>query len=276
VGPVQRNVLPRRDVLSLRHEVAVSETQPGWLPCPNCGRTHRVPTAEALEKFHASIKRVWWGTNSDGCPVYTNGIAEDALGLSPFIRGWGGDHGYYVTSEYEKAIVTEIVKAIDWDRIQYVKGTFDVPFNWGDRPGMMFDSRLLLSTEVHAELLRMCYRSVSDEEFDKFCEWLQKSKPEKEPERPRGQPAGPTFLRYDVSGAPVASDDKVGFDLDRIDDIWNGSIHNLENMGIKAGTLKVSEDWELSFIFDSGVRLIWDMDTNQWETDWSSVTKESK
>ena len=143
--------------------------QPGWLPCP-CGQVHPVPTPETLEKFTASQLRVPWGKNSAGQDVYTNGIKEDALGLSPFITGWGGDHGYYVPNPHNAAIVAEIIASIDWDRVCEVDAVFDIPFNHDDRPGMMFDRRLLVTPKRYDELHRACFRAVPREQFDVLVE----------------------------------------------------------------------------------------------------------
>ena len=145
--------------------------EPGHLPCP-CGLVHPVPTVETLHAFKASQKRVDWGRDGNGDPVYTNGIMEDALGLTPFINGWGGDGGYYVTPGIHAQAAAAIVAAIDWDRIDEVKTRFDIPFNWNDKPGMFFDGRLLVDDETHTKLLRLCYRSVPDSEFRSSIEAL--------------------------------------------------------------------------------------------------------
>lgn len=146
--------------------------QPGRFPCPSCGEVHPVPTEEALEDFYRSQRRVDWGRASDGSPVYTNGIMEDALGLTPVINGWGRDEGYYVTPGIHAKVAAEIVASIDWDRVAEVRCTFDIPFNHGDKPGMMFDDRLLLSDEDYDRALKACFRSVPEADYVALIEEL--------------------------------------------------------------------------------------------------------
>lgn len=66
---------------------------------------------------------------------------------------------------------------------------------------------------------------------------------------------------------PESWNDRVGFDLARIADMYPASVTKLENMGIDEGTLSICEGWTLTFTFPNGVKLTWITDTRQWETD---------
>lgn len=68
-----------------------------------------------------------------------------------------------------------------------------------------------------------------------------------------------------VVRAVLPDDDHVGMDLGRVTDLWPGSMTNLSNMGVKEGTLTITEDWRLLFEFPSGHQLLWHENTRQWE-----------
>lgn len=123
-------------------------------------------------------RSVPWGRNSKGDPVYTNGIMENALGLTPYIGGWAKDTGYYVRPDTRDRVIA-IIESIDWDRVCRVVNNFDTPFNPGDRPGMRFDGRLLVTPRRYDKLLQGCLRKVSKVEFNRLVSSAAKGKESK-------------------------------------------------------------------------------------------------
>ncbi len=95
----------------------------------------------------------------NGKPVHTNGIKEDALGLTPLISGWN-KQGFYlakIRGVKKEQLVTHI-KTIDWSRVAALE---EFAIKMGRGAVCISDSDVYFITERrYARLARHCFKSV--------------------------------------------------------------------------------------------------------------------
>lgn len=97
----------------------------------------------------------------DGVEVHTNGVMEEALGLSPFMCGWNTEGFYSHTPEHLKARLEQI----NWTRVAAVTNTFDIK---ADGYVAVTDTPKIWITERRfVRLLKRCMVGLSQDVFDR-------------------------------------------------------------------------------------------------------------
>ncbi len=134
--------------------------------------------ADDVVRIIDSYGVVPWGKNKKGEKVTTNGVAETALGLTPFIRGWGPE-GYFVANMGDAYNTIVTIAAIDWNRVESVRAQFCTPFNQGAKPWELFDKKLLLGPRNFTRVLQACYKSVPKRTFNAMTKEFWKARKER-------------------------------------------------------------------------------------------------
>lgn len=98
-----------------------------------------------------------------GKPVHTNGFIEDALGLTPLIRGWCRQGFYTHTADKLKTHIA----SIDWRRVQFIHDHFEIKAR-GYIVMRDGDPVCFVTERRYQRLLQQCFKITSSVQFD--CE----------------------------------------------------------------------------------------------------------
>mgnify|MGYP001619695985 CR=1 FL=1 len=96
----------------------------------------------------------------NGVEVTTNGVTEDALGLTGIIGGWGREGFYtYGSRGVTKAQLKAVIETIDWERVLQVKSQFDIKSD-GSYCVYRDDRVYWVTMRRYQRLMRQCLKNV--------------------------------------------------------------------------------------------------------------------